>query len=251
MISSTSDTLKDFRTESVWEHTYKYIVDVANLNDIDIQLPKHRQRKRPRRLDDSIITESTGSRELEATSSASERLKCSVYFPVLDHMLAEVDRRFSKENLEQLKSLHACHPSTSSEFLDSSLLAPMATFYGINTALLNSECILAKRTLEDTRENLESVMDVFKALVPLKSAFPTLVKLLQIVLTLVVSTATCERSFSALKRIKTYLRTTMSEQRLTDIALLSMETDLASDLAFHDVLKEFEGTDKNRTIILS
>ena len=90
-------------------------------------------------------------------------------------------------------------------------------------ALLTSECLLAKRTLEDKRVELESVMDVFKAIVPLETAFPTLKKLLQVSLTLVVSTAQCERSFSALKRIKTYLRTTMSEQRLTDIAVLSME----------------------------
>ena len=75
--------------------------------------------------------------------------------------------------------------------------------------------------------------------------------LLQVSLTLVVSTAQCERSFSALKRIKTYLRTTMSEQRLTDIPVLSMEKDLADSLSFDDILQEFEGTDKNRSIILS
>ena len=49
-----------------------------------------------------------------------------------------------------------------------------------------------------------------------KEAFPTLVKLLQIARTLAVSTAQCEWSFSALKRVKTFLRSTMSEQRLTD-----------------------------------
>ena len=91
----------------------------------------------------------------------------------------------------------------------------------------------------------------FKAIVPLETAFPTLKRLLQVSLTLVVSTTQCERSFSALKRIKTYLRTTMSEQRLTDIAVLSMEKDLADSLSFDDILQEFEGTDKNRSIILS
>ena len=70
---------------------------------------------------------------------------------------------------------------------------------------------------------METINDVLKELFTLKTAFPNLAKLLQLVLTIVVSTASCERSFSALKRIKTYLRSTMSEQRLNDIALLSIE----------------------------
>ena len=66
-----------------------------------------------------------------------------------------------------------------------------------------------------------------------------------------VNTAHCERSFSALKRIKSYLRTTVTEKRLTDIALLSIETDLSDSISLDDVVTEFEGKDKNRTIMLS
>uniref|UniRef100_A0A1X7VLG9 HAT C-terminal dimerisation domain-containing protein n=1 Tax=Amphimedon queenslandica TaxID=400682 RepID=A0A1X7VLG9_AMPQE len=82
-------------------------------------------------------------------------------------------------------------------------------------------------------------------------AFPTLTQIFRMALTLAVSTAQCERSFSALKRIKNYLRSTMSEQRLTDISLLSIEKELSSDISFEDVIDKFEGGDKNRSIILS
>ena len=54
----------------------------------------------------------------------------------------------------------------------------------------------------------------------LKNAF---IKLLQIILTIAVSTVSCERSFSSLKRIKTWLRTTMTEQQLVDLAVISIE----------------------------
>ena len=64
-------------------------------------------------------------------------------------------------------------------------------------------------------------------------------KLLQISMTICVSTAKCERSFSALKRIKTYLRSSMSEQRLTDMAILSIERDLADSLILNDIVEEF------------
>ena len=54
-----------------------------------------------------------------------------------------------------------------------------------------------------------------------------------------------------IKRIKTYLRTTMTEKRLTDIALLSIENELRDTISLDDVLTEFEGKNKNRTIMLS
>lgn len=42
----------------------------------------------------------------------------------------------------------------------------------------------------------------------------------------------------------------MTEKRLADIALLSIENDLSSNLSLDDVVNEFGGKDKNRTIML-
>ena len=110
------------------------------------------------------------------------------------------------------------------------------------------ECTLAKRTLQN--KEMESINDVLQEVYLLKEAFPTLVKLLQIALTIAVSTAQCEWSFSALKRIKTFLRSTMSEQRLTDLALLSIEKELSQTLSLDDVIDRFAAADTNRRIVL-
>ena len=111
------------------------------------------------------------------------------------------------------------------------------------------ECILAKRTLRS--KVIDCISEVLLEISSLRTAFPTLVKLLQIALTIVVSTASCERSFSALKRIKTYLRSTMTEQRLVDLAVLSVERDLSQQLSLNEVIDEFARKDKNRKIMLS
>ena len=71
-------------------------------------------------------------------------------------------------------------------------------------------------------QDIQEISDVIIELAPLKAAFPVLVRVLQISMTISVSSAKCERSFSTLKRIKTYLRSSMSEQRLTDLAVLSI-----------------------------
>ncbi|KAL4130623.1 hypothetical protein QTP88_008044 [Uroleucon formosanum] len=48
-------------------------------------------------------------------------------------------------------------------------------------------------------------------------------KLLKIVITIPMTSAEAERSFSTLKRIKTFLRSTMSEDRLSALSMLSIE----------------------------
>ena len=70
-------------------------------------------------------------------------------------------------------------------------------------------------------------------------------------MTICVNTAHCERSFSALKRIKTYLRSTMKEQRLADLAILSIERELSSSISLNEVVNIFQGEDHNRRITLS
>jgi len=47
---------------------------------------------------------------------------------------------------------------------------------------------------------------------------------------ILVSSASAERSFSTIKRIKTYLRTSMSTTRLHNLALISIERELSFEL---------------------
>ena len=49
-------------------------------------------------------------------------------------------------------------------------------------------------------------------------------------MTLDVSSASAERSFSSFRGLKTYLRSTMTEERLTNLALLYIERDISSQL---------------------
>jgi len=51
--------------------------------------------------------------------------------------------------------------------------------------------------------------------------------------------ASCKRIFSKLKLIKNYLRSTVSDARLTNLAILSIEREFADETDFDDVLSEF------------
>ena len=73
----------------------------------------------------------------------------------------------------------------------------------------------------------------------LEESFPNVLIALRILLTMYVSVATCERSFSKLKLIKTYLRSTMTQSRISNLAILSIERELANSIDFDNVINEF------------
>ena len=73
----------------------------------------------------------------------------------------------------------------------------------------------------------------------LNQAFPNVCTLLGIFATIPVSSASAERSFSRLKLIKSYLRSTMSEQWLSGLSLLSIERELAGTFDFSKVIDTF------------
>ncbi|CAM1294315.1 Uncharacterised protein r2_g371 [Pycnogonum litorale] len=79
--------------------------------------------------------------------------------------------------------------------------------------------------------------------------FPNLRISLQVLLTIAVSIASCERSFSKLKLILSYLRASMGQDRLSDLALLSVERETLETTDFDDVIDQF-ATVKSRKINL-
>ncbi|KAF0724897.1 Zinc finger MYM-type protein 1, partial [Aphis craccivora] len=51
-------------------------------------------------------------------------------------------------------------------------------------------------------------------------------------ITIPISSATCERSFSSMRRIKNWLRTSMLQQRFTNLSILNIERDITNICTF-------------------
>jgi hypothetical protein len=64
-----------------------------------------------------------------------------------------------------------------------------------------------------------------------------------------VSVASNERSFSKLKLIKTYLRSSMGQERLSDLAILSIENDEVEKVSFDELVHNF-ATEKCRRVAI-
>ena len=73
----------------------------------------------------------------------------------------------------------------------------------------------------------------------LHEIYPNLNIILRMFLTVPVTVASGERSFSKLKIIKNYLRSSMAQDRLTGLALISVEHDVGRTLDYSELIKEF------------
>ena len=105
---------------------------------------------------------------------------------------------------------------------------PLIEQYSLDLCkLLINELPVAKAAIANATESdkieLQEITDMVHFLMPMRVAFKELLKLLQIALTTPVTTASCERSFSSLKRIKSYLRSRMGQERLSNLAVLLLK----------------------------
>ena len=59
---------------------------------------------------------------------------------------------------------------------------------------------------------------------------PQFAKAMNIYSVIPATSCSCERSFSALRRLKTYLRSTMSQDRLSNLAILTIEPSFVNQV---------------------
>ena len=72
-----------------------------------------------------------------------------------------------------------------------------------------------------------------------RDVFPTLCIAYRLLLTIGFSIASCERSFSKLKLIKTCIRSSMLQERLTSLTLVSIEREFLSADVKNEVARIF------------
>ena len=76
--------------------------------------------------------------------------------------------------------------------------------------------------------------------------YSQIVIILKLILVLPASNCTSERSFSAMKRIKTYLRTTMSQKRLNWLMILHVHKERTDKLSIERIVNLFVSRNEER-----
>ena len=167
----------------------------------------------------------------------------AIYFPYLDFLLNQLKSTFSGkfEDVITLEGLiPGYHLSTTKERILTAAQVYAEDLNGCSENELRAEVELWHRYCKD--DELKDIFTASEALHAIvskgyKNFFPNVTVLLQLLATIPVTSATAERSFSLLNRLKTVLRSTMTEERLTGLALANVHKD--ENISVDEVVNEF------------
>ena len=163
-------------------------------------------------------------------------------------MINALKRRFNSESVMLLRGFSGLHPSRLNEIETMSKIEALAQFYerDVNQDALKAEFEVFRHHQEIT--DCESVSEVLQLLnrKSLHEAYPNVTLLYRICLTLPVTTCSVERSFSKLKLVKSSIRSTMTETRLSSLLVLSVEQDITNSLDLTTIVNTFSALKSRR-----
>lgn len=251
LVGALTDTLQDYRSEGYFGELWKEVEEIAEHCKISVQTVCKRQPKTSLRFHDSLMMSTVGQKNSD--QSDGESFQRAIFYQVLDSLTAELQRCFSKKNCEIMQGVQSLNPK-STTFLNEEPLFAFAQTFESDLEDLKHEVHQTKRLLDrrekSGRDRPSTLLDFVVFLEPYKEVFHELFRLCKISVVTPVSSASCERSFSALKLIKTHLRTTMVDDRLSHLGILSVESRRARSLNMDEFVKHFASSHQNRRIML-
>uniref|UniRef100_A0A8R7VDC5 HAT C-terminal dimerisation domain-containing protein n=1 Tax=Triticum urartu TaxID=4572 RepID=A0A8R7VDC5_TRIUA len=106
-----------------------------------------------------------------------------------------------------------------------------------------SELKVLQMILPNTLMPADQIFEFVRA----ADCYPNVSIAYRILLTMPVTVASAERSFSKLKLLKNYLRSTMSQERLNGLAICCVEKDVLDNIDLDTVINDFASKNARRS----
>lgn len=207
-----------------------------------------RQRKIPKRFDDG-----TGEHEYHAEPKTYHRQE---YYEALDLSISCI-----KDRLYQPGYLIYCHlqnlllkASQKKNFEED--FEFVCTFYkdDLHPERLRSQLSIFSTEFRNHYSTVQippTILDIIKYISSLTTAQKQLLSevctVMMLILVMPATNATLERTFSALRRIKSYLRSTMSQGRINNLIVVHVHKDVTNNIKLENIADEFVCSSQHRT----
>jgi hypothetical protein len=177
-----------------------------------------------------------------------ERFEQEFFDKLLDQLLIEMEKRFYefKEAHDDFGFLWGDRLKSFSASDQQKYVQDLCLKYpnDLNPFSFYNELRTLRKTVETFQDKDISIlgpMDILNVIYcnELQTNYCNSEIALRIFLTLPVTVASNERSFSKLKIIKNFLRSTMSQDRLTNLAILSIEKEVTKTIDFDVIIDQF------------
>ncbi|XP_062203782.1 uncharacterized protein LOC133905981 [Phragmites australis] len=249
--SSTDDpkAVSDAQSLITALENFEFLVEaIASELDVEPKFPTKRQGKRKKHFDEENDLN-------EETQSAIESFRVNYFLVMIDVAIASLTNRFEQlkvfENVfgflfnsKNLKSLDDTdlrkHCTTFVEAFshDNSSDVELNDFF--------SELKVLQVILPDVLMSAPEILQFVIA----ADCYPNVSVAYRILLTVHVTVASAERSFSKLKLLKNYLRSTMSQERLNGLVMCYIEKNVLDSIDLDIVLNDFASRNARRNCFL-
>ena len=244
-IGSTLDFLRQYRNQG-FETAKKAATTIAEGLMVECVFPARRSRKHKKMFD--YESEDSGMMDPE------HQFKCEFFYPLLDQVISSVEERFAQivdlsKRLGFLFNIESMKVAiTNEDDLCQKCISLEQEMGDVDALELVGEVVrFTKACPMDVNTPLQCLNYIYKE--NLHSIYPNLSIGLRVLLTIPVSVASGERSFSKLKLVKTYLRSTMCQDRLNGLAIISIENETARNIEYNLLIDKF-ASKKSRKVIL-
>lgn len=252
LIQSTKEDLMSFRSTDTWN---SIVVEAGAIGaEIGIAVNVDSFSSRPKRahlmskkLSEYFVLSTIGTTsvtEMTQTRPTDDSMRTGILYACVDKFISELDARFTV-NCSVLKCVSALNPC-SPNFLCPDTINELVKLYptsGIDTIMIHTQMYSAKSFIQlqslEKDVTLLTIQDVRTYLSHLPLGFSELLKLIDLVLTLPVTSVENERFFSCMKRVKTYMRNRCGDTRLSDLLVIASLHEDAKNVNFDAVIDDF------------
>ncbi|KAL5783397.1 hypothetical protein ACOSP7_008426 [Xanthoceras sorbifolium] len=247
LVSTTKLLLQQLR-EDEWDDFFESVVSFCKRHDIDIP-----------NMGDRYMEGTRRSCQQRNNITVEHYYHFNIFNAVIDFHLMELNNRFTEKTVELLILSEALNPIDGFKSFSIDAICTLAEkFYPRD--FTGDDINALKRQLGHYKldvicqpqfQNLASLSELCRLLVQSRRSqhYFLIDRLIRLVLTLPVSTATTERAFSAMKLIKTSIRNKMEQEFLANSMVIYIEREIAETIDSDFVIDKFDIL-KNRKIRL-
>jgi hypothetical protein len=212
------------RTEEMFISIFEKAVNKGAQYDLD-PLSLRRPRGPPKRF--------TGPADHHEAKTPEEHYR-SIFFALLDSVLMQMNERFDLCN----NGLREYHQLEEMLLLGKVNSIVVQKYPELQAESFPSQLEMFKHTTKAT--SLHDAQLAYRKMSPdVRSLFAQVFTLMKLLLVCPVSSCECERTFSALRRLKTWLRQSMTQHRLNYVAVCHVHQQTLDDVSVNDLLCEF------------
>jgi hypothetical protein len=205
---------------------------------------------------DACFSSVERSRRKTKSITVEHHYRVNIFTAIIDQQLQELNNRFNEQAIELLKLSTTLDPKNNYKlFSVEDICLLVDKFYPEDFS--DQEKTHLRFQLQHYEldvpnhpklKNMSSIAELCQGLVETEKStiYPLVDRLIRLILTLPVSTATTERAFSAMKIVKTRLRNQMEDDFLANYLIVYIEKEIAERFTSDMIIDDFYSMKERR-----